>query len=43
MKTRKVNGIAKALRTPMFRKRVETNRKRAAKRGYTKHKGRAFA
>jgi stalled ribosome alternative rescue factor ArfA len=39
MKTRKVNGVAKALRTPMFRKRVERDRKKAAKRGYTKHRG----
>lgn len=40
MKTkRKPNGVAKALRTSMFRKRVETDRKKAAKRGGFKHRG----
>lgn len=33
------NPIAGALRTPVFRKRVERNRKRDAKHGYSKHKG----
>ncbi len=33
------NPIAKDLRTPLFRPRIERDRKRAAKAGYCKHKG----